>query len=98
VNIIIRYVPLLSRVLWIRIEFLISSNLPAKDFMTRIYNDLVRMGAEVAIKKDSISAIFRVNMNSISEDINRLLSSLKGILGCNALELSYLGYEVVNIG
>ncbi len=97
-NIILRYLPLISEVLWMRVEIIISSDLPAKDFLTRIYNELIRSGAEVAVKKDSISAIYKLNLNSIRESIKSVINNIKEILGCSSLEINYLGFEVMNIG
>ena len=56
-NIIAYYLPGQELVLWIRFEVLISSELPARDFMTRIYGELIKLRSEVVVRQDGISVI-----------------------------------------
>ncbi len=80
-NIIAYYLPGQELVLWIRFEVLISSELPARDFMTRIYGELLKLRSEVIVKQDGISVIKKAKSNVRGElveflrDVARIVES-----------------------
>ncbi|MCD6428286.1 MAG: hypothetical protein J7L12_01565 [Desulfurococcales archaeon] len=81
-NIIAYYLPGEELILWIRFEVLISSELPARDFMTRIYGELLKLRSEVIVKQDGISVIKKARSDVRGElieflrDVARIVESI----------------------
>ena len=80
-NIITHYLPGQELILWVRFEVLISSRLPARDFMTRIYGELLKLRSEVIVKQDGISVVKKAKSNVRGElveflrDVARIVES-----------------------
>jgi len=100
INIILRYLPHTSLVIWGRIEVLVSRDIPAKEFLTRIYNELIKSKAEVLVKADGISVFYKLNTASANEfkaDLIRKISEcLRIIEGTRDVNLVYEGFKVLN--
>jgi len=100
INLILRYLPHSSLITWGRIEVLISKNIPAKEFLTRIYNELIKSRAEVVIKADGISALYKLNTTSANEFrsdlVKKVSECLRVIEGVKKADLVYEGFAVLN--
>ncbi|OYT52170.1 MAG: hypothetical protein B6U73_00340 [Desulfurococcales archaeon ex4484_204] len=98
VNVIFRYIPMLDKILWIRLEVMISSDVSAKDFFIRIYRELGKMGCEVAIGRNSISIFSDLRPPKLSSKVvNRVREIAKLVSGQDikeALKLKLTDYMV----
>ncbi|RLG77027.1 MAG: hypothetical protein DRO14_02950 [Thermoprotei archaeon] len=81
-NIITYYLPGQELVSWVRFEVLISSELPARDFMTRMYGELLKLKSEVVVKQDGISVIKKAKSDIRGElveflrDVTKIVESI----------------------
>lgn len=102
VNIILRYLPHVSAITWGRVEVLISRNVPAKEFLSRIYNSLVKSKAEVIIRADGISAFYKLNLESaikLRKDLTEKIRICSRIVeGIEDINLIYEGFTVLDYG
>jgi len=73
-NIIMYYLPGQDLISWVRLEVLVSSDVPARDFMGRMYSELIAMKAEVVVKRDGISVIKRLGVPEIKTEVWNFLS------------------------
>ena len=94
-NIIMYYLPGQDLITWTKLEVLVSSDLPARDFMTKIYNELLSLGAEVVVRRDGISVFRKLeNFNIGTEIINFLSQVIKIVEGIDLPE-EILGTKLV---
>lgn len=95
VNVIVRYDPVNELILWIEIEFLISTSVSAKDFFGRISGYVMRLGGKVVVKEDGISFIFRVKPEDFIEKLKELIEEVSKLFSESVKSLEYIGYEVL---
>ena len=102
-NLLIMYTPYVDVVEPLRLEVRVDSNkVMAREFMNSQYNKLMNLGAQVALGKDGIYAIFKIKIEDtgnliefINETLNavcRIFSSEKNL---GRLNLIYDGFTLV---
>ncbi len=94
-NIIMYYLPGQDLITWTKLEVLVSSDLPARDFMTKIYNELLSLGAEVVVKKDGISVFRKLEGFNIETEIINFLNQVIKIVEGIDLPKKILGTKLV---
>ena len=104
-NVILYYLPGQEVIPWIRFEVLLSSDVPARDFMTKMYSKLLEFGLEVVVKYDGISIMKKVKSGDIKGELMRFLYNVIKIVEDIKLpeeeirkKLVFSGYAVLHYG
>ncbi len=100
VNVIFTYLPHISKVMNVNIEFLISKDVSARDFLTRHYKELVGLGGSVAIGDDGISVFLKLGLRNcrrkLEDLIRKVVRIIEGIDLRDEVHFEYVGSRFIH--
>ena len=84
-------------------EVLICKDVSAKEFLTRQYGEIARLGGSIAMSSDGISIFFKLGLSGcvkrLRELTKRVLAIVEGInIDSNELDFEYAGSRFIPYG